>query len=63
MGIDDIVKMHSCGEARFKQNKDREFVVRSAPRDLCGSEVVCLNYKDTGERAYTTFATEFLEKV
>lgn len=60
MKIGDRVTMHGCGEATFDKNKDRVFVVASVPRDLCGSEVVSIDYEDTGGRAYTSFATEFL---
>lgn len=57
----DRVKMHTCGEAKFPKNLDQTFIVSSEPRMLCGTEVVAIDLECTGERAYTAFATEFLE--
>lgn len=53
----DQVIMVNCAEARMDKYKGKVFTVRSAPWDLCGSEVVLLEGKSGG------FATEFLQKV
>jgi len=53
----DKVVMHTCSESTIDKYKDKVWVVRSEPWDLCGSEVVLLEGKSGG------FATEFLKKV
>lgn len=53
----DKVIMHKCSEAGIEKYKDKIWVVRSEPWDLCGSEVVLLEGKSGG------FATEYLKKV
>jgi hypothetical protein len=51
----DKVIMVNCSEA--EKYKDKVWVVRSDPWDLCGSEVVLLEGKSGG------FATEMLREV
>ena len=63
LSIGEHVVMHTCGEATLPKNDGVLFVVASEPRDLCGTEVVTLNFKDSDERIYMAFATEFLQRV
>ena len=53
----DKVRMVNCSEAELKSNKDKVWIVRSEPWDVCGVEVVLLKGKAGG------FATKCLEKV
>ena len=53
----DKVVMHTCLEASNEKYKDKVWIVKSEPWDLCESEVVLLDGYRGG------FATEYLKKV
>ena len=58
----EFVVMHSCGEAGFPENEGVIFEVSSNPRDLCGTEVVCIVSQDQSIR-YPSFSTNYLQRV
>ena len=60
--IDNIVLMHTCGEAAMPKNQGL-FRIASDTFVICGTECVEINHLGSGKRAYKSMATEFLSGI